>query len=245
MGTYDQRKTVHIVSSSGWKKSQKYEADQQRSDCNGPSRVKGQVPRRPCGMSTVRTPHPRWFAHVLVGYERLQVQREIQASLDRRPDISRPVLHAILSAPAQDQVTAREWSEMVGEYMERMGYAEVPYVAVRHKDTEHDHVHIVASRVRPDEKVVSDSFEMYRSQEIMRDFEERLSLTKVRSSWEVKRQRKSQNEYHYTKRTGEKSTRESLRDDLQDAPRDQPGHPGTCASLAQKRRRARATSHLG
>ena len=101
--------------------------------------------------------------------------------------------------------------------MERMGYAEVPYVAVRHKDTEHDHVHIVASRVRPDEKVVSDSFEMYRSQEIMRDFEERLSLTKVRSSWEVKRQRKSQNEYHYTKRTGEKSTRESLRDDLQDA----------------------------
>ncbi|WP_366519929.1 relaxase/mobilization nuclease domain-containing protein [Halodesulfovibrio sp.] len=40
-----------------------------------------------------------------------------------------------------------------------MGFSNSQYVVVRHNDTEHDHIHIIANRVSMDGAVVSESNE--------------------------------------------------------------------------------------
>ncbi len=60
------------------------------------------------------------------------------------------------------------------------------YLVVRHTDQEHPHIHIVASRINiVTGKVVSDSYDHYRSQSIIRQLEQRYMLTPVASSWDV------------------------------------------------------------
>ncbi|TAG22567.1 MAG: relaxase, partial [Oscillatoriales cyanobacterium] len=42
-------------------------------------------------------------------------------------------------------------------YMKTMGFDNNQYTVVKHSDTKHDHIHIVASRIRLDGSVVDDS----------------------------------------------------------------------------------------
>jgi hypothetical protein len=139
-------------------------------------------------------------------------QAEIMDAMSERPEIKKPVFHAILSVPAGDEVTPQKWQEIASEYTERMGFGAAPYVAVAHHDTEHHHIHIVASRVDVTGKLVSDSFEKYRSQEIARDLEIKHGLTRVPSSWEVPERAPTRGEYHELERTGQQSVRGHLKE---------------------------------
>ena len=65
-----------------------------------------------------------------------------------RPDAKRPVWHCSLSLPPGDHLTGERWNNVVGDFMNEMGFSEsTPYIAVRHRDTDKDHVHIIASRI--------------------------------------------------------------------------------------------------
>lgn len=57
--------------------------------------------------------------------------------------------HSILSLSKAETLTTTEWSKAVRKYMSDLGYDETTkYVAVIHRDTDCEHVHIVSSRVR-------------------------------------------------------------------------------------------------
>lgn len=57
--------------------------------------------------------------------------------------------HYILSLARGEKLTSSEWLVAVNDYMRGLGYDNsTKYVAVVHKDTDKEHVHIVASRVR-------------------------------------------------------------------------------------------------
>lgn len=57
--------------------------------------------------------------------------------------------HYILSLAPGEKLTSSEWLMAVNDYMKELGYdSSTKYVAVVHKDTDKEHVHIVASRVR-------------------------------------------------------------------------------------------------
>ncbi|MHC8400308.1 relaxase/mobilization nuclease domain-containing protein [Pseudomonas sp. MDT1-17] len=57
--------------------------------------------------------------------------------------------HYILSLAAGEKLSSADWLVAVNQYMTDLGYdSSTKYVAVVHRDTEQEHVHIVASRVR-------------------------------------------------------------------------------------------------
>jgi len=70
---------------------------------------------------------------------------EMRAAIGRRPDITRPVWQASLrSAPGDRVMSDVEWADAAQGFATSMGFAEHPWVAVRHGA---DHVHVVVSRV--------------------------------------------------------------------------------------------------
>ena len=72
-----------------------------------------------------------------------------------RQDIKKPVFHAFLSLPKGDHLTDEQWQEIAKDYLKEMNIdiEKHQYICVRHKDTDKDHIHIVANRIGLDGSV--------------------------------------------------------------------------------------------
>ena len=71
-----------------------------------------------------------------------------------RPEISQPVGHVTLSLPPKNGHGEERWKDIVVELREQLGIDDsYPCVAVQHHDTDHDHVHLIFSRVSVDGRV--------------------------------------------------------------------------------------------
>lgn len=72
-----------------------------------------------------------------------------------RPDIKKPVFHAFLSLPKDEKLTDYQWQEIAKDYLKEMNIDidKHQYICVRHKDTDQDHIHIVANRIGLDGSV--------------------------------------------------------------------------------------------
>ena len=135
---------------------------------------------------------PVVVASTAVGFDRESVYRELAASSARVARLKDDTTHMILSVPPEDDVSELAWGEIVTEYMEAMGYGECLYVAIKHNDTDHPHVHIVASRVDAMGRAVDDFYNFPRSERAARVLEERHELTRVECSWELPGRRMGQ-----------------------------------------------------
>lgn len=109
---------------------------------------------------------------------------EFRSFRELRPEVERAVFHASLAAPHGEQLDNPQWAAIADEYAERMGFGQSPYVVIRHHDTEHEHVHVVASRVDVGGRVVSQEWDHYRGQDVLRGIERAHGLEQVASSWE-------------------------------------------------------------
>ena len=76
-----------------------------------------------------------------------------------------------------------QYGYVATEYLKEMGYlpkafdsAASQYVAVRHQDRNHEHLHIIASRIRLDGTTVKDSFDYFKAQETTRRLSAELGL---------------------------------------------------------------------
>ncbi len=72
-----------------------------------------------------------------------------------RQDIKKPVFHAFLSLPKNEHLTDEQWQEIAKDYLKEMNIDidKHQYICVRHKDTDQDHIHIVANRIGLDGSV--------------------------------------------------------------------------------------------
>jgi hypothetical protein len=95
-----------------------------------------------------------------------------------------------------------------------MGYGNSPFVVIQHTDTEHDHVHIVASRIDVQGKVVSDFQSKMRAEAVMREVEREHNLVQVKRSHEIERAAPTRGELEELARTGERSTKMVLQDTI-------------------------------
>ena len=116
---------------------------------------------------------------------------EFAAARRLRPNLKRACGHIIISIPH------READHSNGEYHEHLDdkqYVELAhrwlkgmeflgeelscsqYLIARHHDTLHEHIHIIASRIRMDGSVVSDSWDYRRSEVIVRQLEKEFGL---------------------------------------------------------------------
>lgn len=78
-----------------------------------------------------------------------ELASEFAVSRALRPDCTRPVWHCSLSSPEGEKPSAEQWGQAAKLLLQSAGMnpEKHQYVAVRHGDAVHDHVHIYASRV--------------------------------------------------------------------------------------------------
>ena len=86
------------------------------------------------------------------------------------------MMHISLNPHPDDRLSEMQYTQLAHEYMEKMGFAEMPYIIVKHEDIDRHHIHIVALRVRPDGSCISDRNNFYRSKEITRELERKYGL---------------------------------------------------------------------
>lgn len=143
-----------------------------------------------------------------------QTPRELAAEFGTvrhlRPGLNRAVFHASLSAAPGEQLSDEQWREISREYLQKMGFTDNQFVVVRHRDSLHDHVHIIANRITFSGDVVSDSHDFRRQESALREIEFAHGLQRVQSSEQSLRRAPTRGEIEYAVRTGEPSTKIQL-----------------------------------
>lgn len=86
------------------------------------------------------------------------------------------MMHISLNPHPDDRLSEAQYIQIAHEYMEKMGFAEMPYLVVKHEDIDRHHIHIVALRVRPDGSAIDSKNNYYRSKEITRELEKKYGL---------------------------------------------------------------------
>jgi hypothetical protein len=138
----------------------------------------------------------------IIGETATQYAEELDSFARQKPNLEKKVCHMILSLPPQEKLQDTSWTELLNQYLEKMQFTNSHYIAVKHSDRNHEHIHIVANRVRLDGSVVSDSWDAIHSQKAIREIEKDFGLTQVHSSWETDRKEKPTGQLVYEAKTG-------------------------------------------
>ncbi len=173
----------------------------------------------------------------MYGQNNRELTAEFMMIRDLNPGIRQPVLHASFSLVPGETLTNEQFTEACETWMEKMGFdlTSNQYRIVRHKDTEHEHTHLVINRIDIlSGKVVIDSFDRYRSQEIIRQLEQTYALEPVASSWQTFKKLDQE-----LALTPELSSRKELAHKIEQAAEDKPTMPQFFQRLAEQQIQAK------
>ncbi|NQE35969.1 relaxase/mobilization nuclease domain-containing protein [Microcoleus asticus] len=168
-----------------------------------------------------------------------ELAAEFAIARQLRPNLKVAVFHATLSVDSTEKLEDSEendqrWLAIAANYMKAMEFDNNQYAVVKHSDTEHDHIHIVASRICLDGGVVDDSWDYYKSQETIRQLERNYNLETVTPSWETDKRAQTTGEHRQLKSKGNKSVRVQLQDLIDEATQDNPSMPEFVERLQQQ-----------
>ena len=110
--------------------------------------------------------------------------------------LAKPVLHITLSLAWGEQLSKDKLMQLCQDCAKDMGIENNQYVAIHHKDTNHQHLHIVANRIGFDKRTVSDSNNFQKMASYCRKMELKFNLTQVlnprkflpKEQWNIPRQ---------------------------------------------------------
>ena len=88
----------------------------------------------------------------------------------------RPMMHISLNPHPDDKLSDTDFTRLAHEYMEKMGFADMPYMIYKHEDIERHHVHIVALRVGTDGRCISDRNNFYKNKKVCRELDQKYGL---------------------------------------------------------------------
>lgn len=167
----------------------------------------------------------RIVAGNMTGRAARELAAEFAISRQMRPEVERPVLHCSLSAPPGEEISPEKWNEIVTDFMARMGLGSHQHVGIQHRDTAHQHVHIIASRIGLDGSIWHGQWEARRAIEATQEIERihGLTLTPGIESVDAEDHRRSltKNEIERALRTEEAPPRQVLQDLITAAARPQ------------------------
>jgi len=96
--------------------------------------------------------------------------------------VKKPVWHASLSFSKNDKVNDRIMLDVAKAYAEYFNIEHHQYVAIKHTDTDHPHIHLVVNRINAyNNKTLSDSNNYRKTAEFCRSIEKRFNLEMVES----------------------------------------------------------------
>lgn len=124
----------------------------------------------------------RIVAGVMAGRTPRELAQEFGILRRLNPRLNKAVAHLMVSpSPDDPPLTDEQWQAIAQHYIGAMGFANAPWVAVVHQDTDHQHMHLMACRIGFDGKAVSDANDFRRSEAVVRQIEARLNLAAVPS----------------------------------------------------------------
>lgn len=112
-------------------------------------------------------------------FDQVEILRRMSIDSDKT---IKPVFHAMLSLRPGESLTPAQWRIAVRKYVGDLGFTDAnKYVAVMHRDKDHEHVHIVGNRIALDEDflMVKDSNERTVSMDSVSDIEDLFQLKKA------------------------------------------------------------------
>ena len=162
----------------------------------------------------------------MVGSDARALAAEFALSRQARSEVKRPVWHCSLSCPPSEAMTGEQWDALTNDFMRMMGMEGHQFVAVRHKDTKLDHVHIIASRIRLDGELWHGKFEARKAINATRQLEREHGLTVTPGLEDIdvidNKRNPTKREIEKADRTGEAPARLRLQEIL-DTALDEPG----------------------
>jgi len=85
--------------------------------------------------------------------------------------------HITINLPHGEYLTDKNFHTLAQKYMIHMGYAEQPYIVVKHDDTKHEHIHIVTTTVKEDNTLVNLSNDYVRNVATQKHLEKEFGLS--------------------------------------------------------------------
>ncbi len=96
-----------------------------------------------------------------------QQVRDYLKAISKSNKVQKPQFHAVISTKFQEH-SKEELTRISADFMAQMGYGQQPYIAIFHKDTENNHIHIVSTRVdKQTGKKIDDSYENLKAQKAL------------------------------------------------------------------------------
>lgn len=168
----------------------------------------------------------------LTGTRAAELTRELTAIRAVRPDIKKHLWHCSLALPSGERLTAQQWDVVAADFMHEMGFTnQHARIVIRHNDTEHDHIHIVASRIGLDGSVWLGQWEVPKAIEATQILEKRHGLTITKGLYDDEHKRRPEDrarksltpaEINRAVRTGEEPPRQRLQTLVEAAAQGQP-----------------------
>lgn len=155
--------------------------------------------------------------HNFFKYDRESILKEISFLKQLRPNLSRDTYHVSLNFAPTDQLSKNQLTQIGKDYLNGMGFDDNAYAIWQHFDAEHLHIHVLASRIKYDGSVVSDSNNYQRSEKICRELEQKHGIETVKSSKEALDRAPSKDELEMIQRTGKLSDRMLMQERVKDA----------------------------
>ena len=102
---------------------------------------------------------------------------ELQRQLN--PRIKKPVGHIALSFKPEDKprLTDEFMAKIALEYMQMMGIKDTQFIIVRHHNTDNPHCHIVYNRINNEGKLISDTHDYRRNEQVIKALKSKYGLT--------------------------------------------------------------------
>jgi len=113
--------------------------------------------------------------------------KEFGFSRRLRGDIKNPVWHCSIALPKGERLSTDKWDRVVNRFLEEMDIdtGKHQFVAVRHNDTDNDHVHIVMSRIGINSKVWHGKNDVFNAIEATQALEKEFGLTLTAGYFEL------------------------------------------------------------
>jgi hypothetical protein len=138
------------------------------------------------------------------------IMQEVALVRMLKPNLQKYFYHTSLNFPPNENLGDEQMILIANEYLNSMGFDQHQYAIFRHFDADHPHLHILVNRIGYDGKVVTDSKDYQRSEQVLRDLEKQHGLTEVISSRHAQERAMTKNELEMMKRTDEPSVKMKL-----------------------------------
>jgi hypothetical protein len=139
--------------------------------------------------------------HSFVEVSEKSIMKEIQMVKVMRPNLQKFFYHTSINFPPTEDLSNATMIQIGLDYLRDSGFTQHQYIMFRHHDANHPHLHILVNRIGYDGKVLSDSNDFARCEEILRRLEKKYDLAEVKSSRQARERAATKSEMEMMKRT--------------------------------------------